>query len=161
MVVMRRTWWFRPFAALFAAWFPLVVGEPSLLQPCPTHGAAAAVTHAAPSAHAALAASVPHSQHVQHAEHSRSSPEAAHVEHHDAFNHGSTHHDSAPNHQHHNCTCIGCCAGSVGSVVLPSAPTATIDATVRIVATAQRSTETLPRPAPEFSRPYTTGPPRA
>ena len=35
---MRRTWWFRPLASLLTLWFPLIVGEPSLLQPCPTHG---------------------------------------------------------------------------------------------------------------------------
>src|SRR6185503_9075973 len=46
----RRPFWLRAFAALLAVWFPLVLGEPSLLQPCPTHGAAAAhAGHGAPA----------------------------------------------------------------------------------------------------------------
>src|ERR1700754_5062453 len=43
----HRPFWLRAIAAILAVWFPLVIGEPSLLQPCPTHGAAAHASHGA------------------------------------------------------------------------------------------------------------------
>jgi hypothetical protein len=43
--------WSRPFAALFALWFAIVLGDPGLLHSCPMHGAHAAQASSA-SAHA-------------------------------------------------------------------------------------------------------------
>src|SRR6185503_6762068 len=135
---MRRTSWFRSLAAALAAWFPLVVGEPSLLQPCPTHGAAIVASQSAPAAHHAGA----------HEGHTAADAAPSH------------NHDSSPNGDHHTCSCIGCCTSSASSVALPQT-LETIDATIIDVPSAVLpSAVELARPAPAFSRPYTTGPPR-
>jgi hypothetical protein len=46
----RTSWWRKPVVALLAVWFPLVVGEPSLLQPCRAHGSVVSAT-AEPATH--------------------------------------------------------------------------------------------------------------
>jgi len=128
---MRRTSWFRSVAAVLALWFPLVVGEPSLLQPCPTHGAVVGA--------------------MQH----HGSPASAHS------GHGATHHNDQAPTQHHQCTCLGCCAGS------PSVAIATLSVALGFdVVTYDRSeqwatADVLPRPGPDYSYPFKTGPPRA
>jgi hypothetical protein len=127
---MRRKPWFKSFATLLAVWFPLVVGEPSLLQPCATHGAVQATTdghggHGAPQAEA------------------------------------SEHDPGTPDGTHHECTCIeGCCA-SFAAPTAPSAPETLVAALEPDAAPQYATVEALPRPGPEFSRPYNTGPPRA
>jgi hypothetical protein len=139
---MRRTWWFRPLATILTLWLPLIVGEPSLLQPCPTHGSAVVASAAMHSA----ASTAGH----------HSAGEASHSAH--RVDSGSGH-DSSPGHQH-NCSCIGCCTGSAAVVPTFEAPIATV--VVATYAAAGRPVEAnaLARPGPEFSRPYTTGPPR-
>jgi hypothetical protein len=133
---MRRTWWFRPLATLLTLWFPLIVGEPSLLQPCPTHGSMFVASAATPTAHGA-----------HHAAH-----QAAHAP-------ASSHH-STPGH-HHICTCIGCCTGSAAVVPTFEGPTTTIVVATYDPAFGHATDESLSHNEPEFSRPYTTGPPRA
>src|SRR4051794_27024513 len=127
---MRRTSWFRSVAALLALWFPLVVGEPSLLQPCPTHGAAGVAQH-------------------------HGSPMAAHS------GHSTTnHHDQAPTQQH-QCTCIGCCAGSPSTALAPLSVALGLDVVTYARSVQSATADVLPRPGPDYSYPFKTGPPRA
>jgi hypothetical protein len=129
----RQASWFRPFAALMAVWLPLFVGEPNLLSPCPTHGAYA-VSHAgAPSAH--------HHGHASMA------------------GHGSK--QSAPSHDEKDCSCIGCCAPGVARAAVADAGIVAIAIVAYGPAPSFPSVETHPRAAPDVSRPYPTGPPRA
>ena len=138
---MRRKAWFRFVASLLAVWFPLVVGEPSLLQPCPMHSvaAAAAVTH-----------SGDHSMHgAMHNSNGHSGVSVSQAP------------DGGASHTHHICSCIGSCgASSVSSAVAPRAPEPVIIATVAAHGACPVA-DALPRPAPEYARPYTTGPPLA
>jgi hypothetical protein len=140
---MRRTWWFRPLSTILTLWLPLIVGEPSLLQPCPTHGAAvvaSAAMHSAQSpAHRA-------GGEVEHLHHAASAPASGH--------------DSSPGHQH-NCSCIGCCTGAAAIVPRFDAPIASVVVATYLAADVPVEAAALPRPAPEYARPYTTGPPRA
>lgn len=138
---MRRTWWYRPFATLLIVWLPLILGEPSLLQPCPMHGSVLVANSAATSG--------------QHAGHHAAV--AAHSEHHLAEAAGQ---HSAPDHQHHTCSCIGCCAGSPAIVPTFEGPSRAIVVAAYDVATTPVEAAALPRPAPEYARPYNTGPPR-
>jgi hypothetical protein len=133
---MRRPLWFRTLASMLALWFPLVAGEPGVLHPCPTHGSGSAL---ATSLHGAHAGASMHS--------------AAH---------GAGHHSapSAPGHDHHNCTCISCCTASAAALRAPDAPTIEIMTVERAASAAVPNAASLPRPAPEYARPYTTGPPR-
>lgn len=132
---MRRRIWFRPLSALLALWLPLIIGEPRVFMPCPVHSVREHV--------AAMANS-----HMAHDEVAGTHLAAAH------------HGDHAPSKGHNCCNCIdGCCA----SVAL-TAPKAEALAAV-VIAYAEHgslpSIQSFARPAPEYARPYTTGPPRA
>jgi hypothetical protein len=59
IVLRRLSRWTRPFSALFALWFAMVLGDPGVLHSCPMHGGA----HAVASAHAS------HDQAAHHASH--------------------------------------------------------------------------------------------
>jgi hypothetical protein len=74
--------------------------------------------------------------------------------------HTAVHH-GAPSHDHHQCTCInGCCVSL--SATTPPAPETIETAVLELAAVnATASAPSLALPAPEFARPYTTGPPRA
>jgi len=125
-------------ATCLAVWFPLVVGEPGVLQSCPMHGGAVATTTStAPAAHS---------------HHAAASAEVSHGSHAPA---------SAPSHGHHACSCIGACAGSAAVALTTSAPELPAVTVAYRPASILPSGERLARPAPSFSRPYTTGPPRA
>jgi hypothetical protein len=76
-----------------------------------------------------------------------------------AHHHGASH-DSQPGHDHHNCTCISCCVGSVVASPTPAAVATVFVAAIRDADTAHRVVGSIPRQAPEYSRPFTTGPPR-
>jgi hypothetical protein len=142
---MRRKLWFRPFATLLAVWFPLVIGEPGVLQPCPTHGALTSVASGAQ----ADAQAEPMAHH-----HDASAEQAS------TASTASTTDQSTPGHDHHNCTCIGCCVGSAASAPAPDTPTTTFIVAVYDAAVSRTTVALSPRPGPEFSRPYNTGPPR-
>lgn len=131
---MRRTPWFRPLASILTLWLPLILGEPSLLQPCAMHGAAVVA--------AAHVSDAPR----QHAGH-----------------HGmaDADHGSDSQHRHTNCSCIGCCTSSPAIAPSFDAPIATIVVATYPVASTPVAAAALPRPAPEYARPYTTGPPLA
>jgi hypothetical protein len=133
---MRRSSRFKPIAVLLAVWLPLIVGEPGVVHACPTHGAPAVVARSAPHAIGGMA------------------------EHHHATAEPKSSHDSAPGHDHHNCTCISCC---VGSVAAPATQVAVTTVVVALYETRslQPAVQALPSLAPDFSRPYPTGPPRA
>lgn len=76
--------------------------------------------------------------------------------------HSAHHGHRAPmgDHKGHQCTCIGCC--SVSAVLQTSTTTElALPIAVQRVARAVPNVESRARPAPDFSRPHTTGPPRA
>ncbi len=77
-----------------------------------------------------------------------------------AHHHGASH-GSAPGHDHHDCTCISCCVGSVVAAPAPVEPATVFVAAIRDIGVAHPAVASLPRQAPEYSRPYTTGPPLA
>jgi hypothetical protein len=136
---MRRAPWFRSLASFLAIWFPLVIGEPGILHPCPMHGAAAA--------HSTM-----HHAAAQHAMES------------DAMRHGAMHDASpeapaTPHHDHAGCTCITCCAVSVAGFLAPDTPASTIDVVVRSVAAALLPATQPLRSIATHVRPYPTGPP--
>jgi hypothetical protein len=68
--------------------------------------------------------------------------------------------DEAPGQQHH-CTCIGCCAGSPGAALAPLSQATSFVVAAYDVESRQPTAESLPRPAPAYSHPFNTGPPRA
>jgi hypothetical protein len=127
-------------------WLPLIIGEPSLLQPCPMHGAA----FLAAAANGAMSSGMAH----------RLATGMAHEAHAVAGTPVSGHDHSSPGH-HHICTCIGCCAGSPAAVPTFGTSVATIVVATYVAASEPVESAALPRPAPPFSRPFTTGPPRA
>jgi hypothetical protein len=83
-------------------------------------------------------------------------PVAAAMAHHHGASHGSQ-----PGHDHHDCTCISCCVGSVVTPPAPIAPTTVFVEAIRDGGIAHPAVASPARRAPEYSRPYTTGPPRA
>ena len=131
---MRRTPWFRALATLIAIWLPLIVGEPGVVHPCPMHGA-----------HPPIATS------------ERSAPQA----HHAVSTRGRSDGGAPPSHDHHGCTCVGSCTSIAGAVPAPDAPTISVIEAGYAARPARPNAESLARQAPEYSRPYTTGPPRA
>lgn len=135
---MRRTSWFRALATMLALWFPLIAGEPGVLQPCPMHGAGPAIARSM-----GLTGSVPESMgHMHHARHA-----------------APAHGGHVPGHSHHRCTCVNCCAGAA-LLRAADAPTLATGTVLIGSPASEASAQTLARPAPEYSRPYTTGPPR-
>ena len=149
---MRRKAWFRSLATLLAMWLPLIAGEPGLLQPCPMHGAGRAVLaslRGEPIQAGMIGAPAPtHSS--SHSHHAAASTSAE-----------SDRSTPAPGHDHHKCTCIDGCTATAVAFVAPAVPTAEFIVAEYAAASTISGVESLARPAPEFSRPYTTGPPRA
>ena len=139
---MRRSLWFRSLATMLAFWFPLIAGEPGVLRTCPTHGGVAATS-------------------PQHEQATPAGGHAASHMHHVASQVSDDGHHSAPGHSHHDCTCIGCCCVASGVLRAPEVASIELAVVEYQVARSVPSVESLARPAPEFSRPYTTGPPRA
>jgi hypothetical protein len=134
----RQAFGFRPFALLMAVWLPLFIGEPNLLSPCPSHGAFA-VAHA-------------HGGSAQHHGH-------ASMAGHQGGANGSK--QSAPGHDEKDCSCIGCCAPGVARAAVADAPIAIVAVAAYEPAPTFPPVETHAQPAPDLSRPYPTGPPRA
>jgi len=139
---MRRSVWFRSLATLLAFWFPLVAGEPGVVRICPTHGAA---NGTGPSVMHATASNAHASSHMHHVA-SQASDDGQ---------------QSPPGHNHHDCSCIGCCCTANGGLRAPEVASIELAVVEFQVVRSVPSVESLARPAPEFSRPYTTGPPRA
>jgi hypothetical protein len=150
---MRRKAWFRSLATLLAMWLPLVAGEPGLLQPCPMHGAERAVIASlrGESIQSALGGGAAAGAHSASHGHQAGASSAA------------TSQESAPaqGHDHQACSCIDGCTAAAVAFVTPAAPTAEFTVAEYAAATTVPNVESLARPAPAFSRPYTTGPPRA
>jgi hypothetical protein len=71
------------------------------------------------------------------------------------------HSSPASQHDHHTCSCIDGCTTAGVAFVVPAAPTAELVVASYATVNSIPGVESLARPAPEFSRPYTTGPPRA
>ena len=163
----RRTAWFRTLATFVAAWLPLVAGEPGLLQPCEMHGAERAViasfsgqTLARQSAHHAAAGTS--SAASAHGHHGSSGSAAAEMTEGTAVTSDHSAPASTHDQNHHNCSCIdGCCAAGAVAFVAPAPATTEFVAGSYAVVRSIPGVESFARPAPEFSRPYTTGPPRA
>jgi hypothetical protein len=90
------------------------------------------------------------------------SPAPAHAAHHHGASSVQTDHPApASDHQHHNCSCIDGCTASAVAFIAPEAATAEFIVASYATVSSIPGVESLARPAPEFSRPYTTGPPRA
>jgi hypothetical protein len=84
----------RPFTALFALWFAVVLGDPGMLHACPMHGGGSHGTE-----HGAALSTAGHDVGVMHGAHAGE----------DAPPDGTQHH-GAPDY----CTCVGhCCAASL------------------------------------------------
>jgi hypothetical protein len=132
---MRRALWFQPFAVVIGLWFALFIGVPSLVSPCAMHGAFAS--------------------------HGSTEASASHGDHHGAS--AMSHHSAptdAPAPDHHTCSCIGGCTAGVAAVV--AVQPSIVDFGVATYAHVDEypSVGLRPTQPPEFSRPYTTGPPR-
>lgn len=136
---MRRTPLFRTLAMLLAVWFPLVAGEPVVPHPCPMHGQAVAGV-------ANAGADMPGmpGMHMNGRQVHQGSPK-----------------QSAPGHHHSDCTCIGCCVVAAALLRSSEPPTVAVATIDYVAAPSVPSVESLARPAPEYARPFTTGPPRA
>jgi len=147
---MRRSPLFRTLATLLALWLPLVAGEPGLLQPCPMHGAERALIASFRGASSEQPVAVEHAG-GSHRHHQAAASTSAESGQH-----------PTPSHDHGNCSCIdGCTPGAAAAFVAPAAPSLEVATAAHVSTSAIRSVESLARPAPEYSRPYTTGPPRA
>jgi hypothetical protein len=64
-------------------------------------------------------------------------------------------------HSGHQCSCIDGCTVTGTAFVAPAAPTTFAVVTEIAIARSVPTVESLARPAPEYYRPNTTGPPRA
>jgi hypothetical protein len=130
---MRRALWFQPFAVVIGLWFALFIGEPSLVSPCAMHGAFA--MHDAVAMHGASHASAEHAGH-------HSAPA------------------DSPAPEKHTCSCIGGCTAGTAAVIATTP--SIVDYGVQTYAQVDEypSVGLRPTQPPEFSRPYTTGPPR-
>ncbi len=79
---------------------------------------------------------------------------------HDAASHHASHGPSAPGDEQQACTCIGGCVGSASAAAPSAAPITAVVVDIFDAPYPRSNAESLPRLAPEYSRPYTTGPPR-
>jgi hypothetical protein len=68
---------------------------------------------------------------------------------------------SAPEHNEKDCSCIGCCAPGIAQAIVADAPVTIVEVVAHAPEAAFPPADTHPQPAPELSRPYPTGPPRA
>lgn len=144
--MIRRARWTRPFAALFALWFAIVLGDPGLLHSCPMHGG-----HGAAHATASSATSGHHMA-AMHGTHSDASAGvASHAAVPDASHHGST----GP------CTCIGQCCAMSAVASLPVASDMHVPATVSRVEPPTLVAFGIAPAAPDTRLPFANGPPTA
>jgi hypothetical protein len=149
--MIRCGWVYRVFASFLALWLPLVAGQAGLLQPCALHGAQAAAhggVHGAMTRGAAMHQIPMHQMpmHQAHAAHQDAAPADG---------------GSAPAHEHHGCSCVACCTLTLTATIADGAPT--IESPEQDVRSRTGfSLESLHVAlTPAYSRPYTTGPPRA
>jgi hypothetical protein len=142
----RRPLALRCGAAILSVWLTLVVGEPGIVHACRMHGDAKGVPAATAPVHDLASTDAQHGGHQGHAalEHSAA----------------TTPESTQPAHDHHDCTCIGCCAGGPSTAVVPGAPSVQVPTATVEVAVVDAPMGMLPRPGPRHSRPYPTGPPR-
>lgn len=75
--------------------------------------------------------------------------------------HHAASHDSQPGHDHHDCTCISCCVGSIVAAPAAVTPVTAFVEAIFDLGAKSAPVPSLPQQAPEYSRPYTTGPPSA
>ncbi len=136
----RRARWTRPFAALFALWFAVIIGDPGLLHACPMHG-----NHG--GAHAAASSTNTH--------HAASMHQAATTS--DAASH-----DASPHHGGSStCTCVGQCCATPSLAPLPAVANLHVPATVALVEPVQRVALQPATAAPDLRLPFANGPPTA
>lgn len=136
---MRRAFWPRPLAALFAVWLALVMGDVGFVHPhCAMHDGPVPTAGAARDVHRA----------------------------HDAPGHGALGHgdsDTPPaGHGDHACSCLGACTASSGAATIGRAPELpqAITATAETVTPAGEALTRAPDRAP-FVLPFANGPPPA
>ena len=146
-----RNWLRRPFAALLAVWFALVMVEPAALHSCPVHAGHAAAGHGPaagePASSVGMAGGV-HSAHMSGA----SVTESGRAD--DAAVPG---HPGSPHHA--DCTCPGACTASSGAIALPAAVLVR-PLTITIVGVSPILTAAAPASArAPFILPFANGPP--
>jgi hypothetical protein len=142
-LMMRRSRWTRPFAALFAVWFALMLGDPGTLHSCPMHGGHGG--HGGAPAAAATASG--HGAHGAHAMHDVASADA--MSHDGAQHHGKT----GP------CTCMGqCCAASI-LAPLPAVAALHVPVTVARVEQPLLVAVGDAPASPDLRLPFANGPP--
>ena len=135
----RRARWTRPFAALFALWFAVIIGDPGLLHACPMHG-----SHG--GAHAAASSTA--GEHHSAAMHEGATTDAAS-------------HDASPHHGSNSCTCVGQCCATPSLAPLPAVANLHVPATVALVEPVQRVALQPTTAAPDLRLPFANGPPTA
>lgn len=144
--MMRRSRWTRPFAALFALWFAVILGDPGMLHSCPMHGAHG--VHG--GAHAAAAAGGGHdmaASHSMHGLHAAAEWDAP-------AQHGPQHHDKTG-----PCTCVAqCCVASVVAA-LPTVAATHVPATVASVEPPLHVAIGDVPASPDLRLPFANGPP--
>lgn len=141
--MIRRSRWARPFAALFALWFAVILGDPGMLHSCPMHGGHGGHAAATAAGGHDMAAHASHGMHAAAAMAADAAPQQS------APHHGGT----GP------CTCVGqCCAASIAAP-LPTVATIHLPATVARTEPAQLAARAELPAAPDFRLPFANGPP--
>ena len=141
----QRSFTQRAFTALFGIWFGLLVAQPIPLRACPMHDGPLPQVAAVEAAPLTVAADSSHSHDV-----------ALHA----TLSHAQPSHDAPAEHGHHQCQCLGCCAGA-SALALPSAPADNLQAMVAPMQV-QRITARVALPSVTrfaFALPFANGPP--
>lgn len=132
---MRRTRAFRLLGGILGLWTPLITGAVSSLPSCPMHGSDMHGMADMASMGAAMEQGAPRN---------------------DASD------TQSPTHQQHQgCTCVCCCPVASATLRAPDGPTVDVAYVEISSAAAESNRDALLPSAPEFSRPYGRGPPRA
>jgi hypothetical protein len=124
--------WSRLFAALFAVWFAVIIGDPGVLHSCAMHGAghgghgAATTTHAAHGGHAAAAGHHP---------------------------------DTSAPAQPGPCSCVGHCCAATAVAPLPLAPALELPTTAPAPAEPLPPAASDVPASPALRLPFANGPP--
>jgi hypothetical protein len=148
----RRARWTRPFAALFALWFAVIIGDPGLLHACPMHGNHGSAHAAAASTAGGHHAATMHTSAATSDEASSNAPAGmSHQTSHDASHHSGS----------NTCTCVGQCCATPAIAPVPAVANLHVPATVALVEPVQRVALQPATTAPDLRLPFANGPPTA
>jgi hypothetical protein len=134
-VVMRRLdRWSRLFAALFAVWFAVVIGDPGVLHSCAMHG-------------------------TGHGSHGSASATATHGAHAGQAAMAGHHADGPAPHQPAPCSCVGHCCAAPAVVTLPVADALELPAVAQVCAEPIPPAVSDAPASPALRLPFANGPP--